>query len=163
MISHASWTHLIMNVISLLIIWLMAHRTNESEKRLILVFIGTSIVSLFIPIMFSQPVIGAAAGIYGMIGFLLPDLVNLVPLPFSYALFFLIILFEGCFTCNAWTKLFHAFGLTIGLVFRYIFVDINKGLKQTAKSLNLGTDYYSLMGLGYPLEYVSYKKPKIKV
>ena len=163
MISHASWSHLILNVISLLLVWLMAYRNNKDEKKLIAVFIGTSVISLFIPAMFGQPVIGASAGIYGMIGYLLPDLVGMIPLPISYGVFFAMILFEDCFTCNTWTKLFHIFGLTLGLIFRYMFDINNLSLKSTARKLNLGTDPYSLMGLGYPLGYVKYKHQSQKV
>ncbi len=157
MISHSSWVHLTLNLISLLLVWLLANRNDEDEKKLIAVFIGASTISLFIPVMFGQSVIGASAGIYGMIGYLLPDLIGMIPLPFSYGIFLIMILSEGCFTCNAWTKLFHIFGLTLGIVFRYMF-DVNKlKLKETARQLNLGTDFYSLMGLGYPLGYVKYK------
>ena len=157
MVSHASQSHLALNLVALLLVWLLAHRTGEDERRLLGVFFASSVVPLFIPVMFAQPIIGASAGIYGMIGYLLPDLVGVVPLPLSYAALLPMILFEECFTCKAWSKLFHIFGLTLGLVFRYMF-DINSiALKRTALKLNLGTDYYSLLSLGYPHGYVTYR------
>jgi membrane associated rhomboid family serine protease len=159
MISHASQSHLAMNIIALLLVWLMAQKTGESEARLIGVFFATSLVPLFIPLMFAQPIIGASAGVYGMIGYLLPDLIGAVPLPVSYTVLLPMILFEDCFMCNPWSKLFHVFGLTLGVVFRYMF-DVNSiSLKRTAMQLNLGTDYYSLLSLGYPHGYVAYKAP----
>lgn len=148
-----------MNIVALMLVWLMAHKAGEDERRLIGVFFASSVIPLFIPLMFAQPVIGASAGVYGMIGYLLPDLIGVVPLPLSYVSLLPLILFEGCFMCNPWSKLFHIFGLTLGLVFRYMF-DVNSiALKKTALQLNLGTDYYSLLSLGYPRGYVEYQKP----
>lgn len=158
MISHASQKHLAINVLSVLLVWLMAHKAGQKESKLFTVFLASSIISLFIPIMFEQPVIGASAGIYGMVGYLLPDLMAIVPLPISYGIFFGVILLEGGLAINPWSKLFHAFGLTLGIVLRYMFDVHSVNLKKTAASLGLGTDYYSLLGLGYPHGYVVYKK-----
>lgn len=157
MISHASFQHLAINILSILMVWLMAHKTGQKETRMLGVFLASSLVSLFIPLMFEQPVIGASAGIYGMIGYLLPDLTAVVPLPISYAVFFGVVLFENGLAANPWSKLFHAFGLTLGVVLRYMFDIHSINLKKTASSLGLGTDYYSLLGLGYPHGYVVYR------
>lgn len=157
MFSHASYTHLAINVLSLVIVWLMAQKAGESEVRLLAVFFSSSLLSLFIPLLFKQPVIGASAGIYGMVGYLLPDLVEVVPLPASYALFFLVILFENGLSANPWSKLFHAFGLTLGIVFRYMF-DVRKiKLRENASKLGLGLDDYAMKGVGYPRAEIKYK------
>ncbi|MBR9680819.1 MAG: rhomboid family intramembrane serine protease [Candidatus Altiarchaeota archaeon] len=153
MISHASFEHLGMNLISLVLVWLMAHKVNEREGRLLGVFFASSILPLFIPILFSQPIIGASAGVFGMIGYLLPDMQNVIPLPVSYFLMFPVILLEGCFLCNPWSKLFHIFGLTIGVILHYMFDMHSLGLRKTALKLSLGSDYYSLIGLGYHVTY----------
>ncbi|MBR9689494.1 MAG: hypothetical protein GOV01_01175, partial [Candidatus Altiarchaeota archaeon] len=128
--------------------------------RLVGVFVASSVIPLFIPILFSQPIIGASAGVYGMIGYLLPDMVGVIPLPFSYALMLPVILLESCFTCNPWGKLFHIFGLTIGVVLHYMFDMHSLNLRKTAIQLSMGTDYYALRGLGYQVEY---NLPTIKI
>ena len=148
MISHASQKHLAINVLSIILVWLMAHKVGQKESKMFTVFLASSLVSLFIPIMFEQPVIGASAGIYGMVGYLLPDLMSVVPLPISYGIFFGVILLEGGLSINPWSKLFHAFGLTLGIVLRYMFDVHSLNLKKTASSLGLGTDYYSLRDPG---------------
>gem|GEM_PF-3512976 len=160
MISHASINHLNMNLLSLLLVWLMAHKIGEDEKKLLEIFVGSSILPLFISILFSQPIIGASAGVYGMIGYLLSDLQEVVPLPVSYFLLFPVILLEGCFLCNPWSKVFHVFGLTTGVVFHYMFDIHSIGLRKLATQLSLGVDRYSLLGMGYPVEY---KLPDLNV
>ncbi|MBR9689859.1 MAG: hypothetical protein GOV01_03120, partial [Candidatus Altiarchaeota archaeon] len=50
MISHASTTHLAMNVLALLVVWLMAQKTEEKESRLVGVFVTSSVIPLFIPV-----------------------------------------------------------------------------------------------------------------
>ncbi len=160
LISHATPRHLAFNVLSLFLVWLIAEKVGESETRLLLVFFGASYLSLFIPVLFGQPVIGASAGIYAMVGYLLPSLVGLLPLYVSYLLFFPIILLEDCFLCNPWGKLFHIFGLTLGVLFHYFFDYHAFNLRKTAMTLGLGVDYYSLKGWGYPTGYVVYKIKK---
>jgi len=159
MLSHSSDSHLLTNVLSLVLVWLMAQRTGESEKRLLVVFLVSSLVPLFIPVLFGQPIIGASAGVYGMIGYMLPDFVGVVPLGVSYAALFPLILLEGCFMCKPWGKLFHIFSLTLGVVLHYAWDIHSIGLQKSALSMRLGTDEYSLMGLGYPSGYVEVQLP----
>jgi len=150
--AHSSTSHLLMNSLSIFLLYLISWKLHINEKKLIMAFLLTSFASLFISYLFDLPVLGSSVGIYGMVGFILPELSAIVPLWLSYSLIFLGILMETAHGLP-WEKLFHIFGLTFGVVVRF-FLDY-RNIAYMRNLISMGYDRYALIGVGYfPGSYV---------
>ena len=150
--AHSSPTHLLTNFLSIFIIYLLSKKLHLNERRLFIVFFVTSFSTLFISLLFDLPVLGSSVGVYGMAGFILPELSLLVPVWLSYSILFLSILLTPS-SSLPWDKLFHVFGLTFGLVLRY-FRDY-RSILYISRLKDMGYDRYAIIGIGYyPRSYV---------
>jgi len=150
MLAHESVTHLAINLLSLLLVWLISRRTGTRQGRLLLAFFTASLASLTMAFMFNLPIIGSSVGIYAMIGYLLPEMVSLAPLSLSYPAMSLLLFFESGITSKAWEKLFHWFGLTAGTVMHYMVDSRRLKLIKQMTNMGLGFDMYAVLGAAYP-------------
>ena len=150
--AHESLTHLALNLFALILVWLISKRTGTRQSRLLLTFFVASFTSLVLSFMFDLPVIGASVGIYGMMGYLIPEMVDKIPLHWSYSALSLLILLDGGIAANAWEKLFHFFGLTFGVVLRYMTDSRRLSLIRQMGEMGMGFDVYSVLGAAYPIK-----------
>lgn len=148
--AHESLTHLGVNLFSLMLVWLVSKKTGTRQKRLLFSFFSASFATLLFSLMFDLPIIGASVGIYGMIGYLIPEMIDKIPLHWSYSVLSLVIMFDGAINVRVWEKLFHFFGLTFGVVLRYMTDAKQMSLIKQMKSMGLGFDTYSSLGAAYP-------------
>lgn len=152
MFSHLSLEHLGQNLLAFLVVLIISWREKLDQLLLTTSFFVTSIISLVFVYLFDTEIIGASVGIYGMFGFILPDLEPRIPLYLSYPVFLVIILLEACPACLPWEKLFHLFGLTLGILMRFMLDLREYKLKEQAAELGYGLDHYSRQGFGYIAE-----------
>ncbi|MBR9680121.1 MAG: rhomboid family intramembrane serine protease [Candidatus Altiarchaeota archaeon] len=152
MFSHLSWAHLAQNLFAFMIVLLISWKEKLDEFLLTISFFVTSIISLIFVYLFDTEIMGASVGIYGMFGFILPDLEPKIPLYLSYPCFLVLILLETCPACLPWEKLFHLFGLTLGILMRFMLDLREYKLKEQAAEMGYGLDYYSRKGFGYIAE-----------
>ena len=147
---HESITHLGINIFSLMLVWLISKRTGVKQGRLLLTFFLSSFATLLFSLMFELPVIGASVGIYGMIGYLIPEMIDKIPLHWSYSVLSLLIVLDGGVAAKVWEKLFHFFGLTFGVVLRYMMDARQLLLIRQMSKMGMGFDTYSALGAAYP-------------
>jgi len=152
--AHESVSHLSINLFSLILVWLLSKRTGTKQSKLIFSFFLSSFATLIFSLMFNLPIIGASVGIYGMIGYLIPEMIGKIPLHWSYSVLSAIILFDGNLATKTWEKLFHFFGLTFGVVLRYMTDSKQISLIKQMKKLGMGFDTYSALGAAYPVKTV---------
>ena len=150
LIAHESLPHLAINLFSIILVWLIARRTGTRQKNIIGTFFIASFASILFSWMFNLPVIGASVGIYGMIGYLLPEMVAWIPLHWSYSILSVLILFDGGLTANPWEKLFHFLGLNFGMVFKYMTDARRLSLMRQMRRMGMGFDMYAALGAAYP-------------
>lgn len=150
--AHESVAHLGINLFSLILVWLLSKKTETSQSKLLLSFLSASFATLLFSIMFNLPIIGASVGIYGMIGYLIPEMINKIPLHWSYFSLSILILFDGGLTTKVWGKLFHFFGLNFGVILRYMIDSRKISLINQMRKLGMGFDRYAALGAAYPLK-----------
>ena len=156
--AHSSPSHFFTNFISVFLLWFISRKLKLNQKRLFIVFFVTSFSSLFLSYLFDLPVIGSSVGIYGMTGFILPELSIIVSPAISYTVLFLAILLAP--SLIPWGKVFHIFGFSFGVIARY-FLDY-RTISYLAALRSMGYDYYSVRGTAYlPGSYmIEYKREK---
>ena len=160
--AHESITHLSINLFSLILVWLISKRTGVKQSRLLFTFFVASFATLVFSLMFDLPVIGASVGIYGMIGYLIPEMIDKVPLHWSYSVLSLLIILDGGIVAKVWEKLFHFFGLSFGVLLRYMMDARQLSLIKQMGKMGMGFDVYSVLGAAYPSKTaLRYNIPKL--
>ncbi len=151
--SHANETHLLRNVLALFIAWIAANKARVNDKKVFAIFFLSFIPAILLSLLFDIPILGASVGIYTLFGYLLPYLEPTVPMPVSFSIILLSVLFEGPISASPWEKLFHIFGLFFGALLHY-FEDLRRWqVISLIRQLGLPEDEYAKRVLEFITRY----------